>query len=396
MTRLALAASFALAGVLAAGIGGASEVPTFTDAELRAILRHGPWPPPWAPDPSNRVSGKPDAVVLGEKLFFEPRLSGTGSVLCASCHVPFRGWQDSRPLAFGLEPMERNTPSLLNVRWQRWFGWDGAGDSLWAQSIRPILDAREMRASVSLVATLLRSDPEYACRYEKAFGTPPPGDDEKLLVDAAKALAAFQETLVTGRTPFDEFRDALALGDRAQAARYPAAAQRGLRTFVGKGACTACHVGPQFTNGEFHDIGVPYFTGPGRVDSGRHGGISRLLSNSHNLIGRFSDEPTRSSAWKTRHVELQHRNFGEFKVPGLRNVALTAPYMHNGHYASLRQVVRHYSELDPDRVHSDGEQVLRALRLSAQESADLVAFLETLSEKTGAIEARRPVAACRR
>jgi cytochrome c peroxidase len=215
-------------------------------------------------------------------------------------------------------------------------------------------------------------------------------------VDAAKALAAFQETLVTGRTPFDDFRDALERGDRVEAAHYPLAAQRGLRIFIGKGACTSCHVGPSFSNGEFHDIGVPFFAAPGRVDSGRHGGIGRLRDSPYNLLKRHSDDASRASALKTRHVELQHRNFGEFKVPGLRNVALTAPYMHNGSLASLQDVVRHYSELDPDRVHSDGEQVLKPLRLDAQETADLVAFLESLTERASALPARRPVEACRR
>jgi cytochrome c peroxidase len=326
------------------------------------------------------VSGRPDASALGERLFFDPRLSAGSRTSCASCHEPARAWTDGRARGQGAGPLDRNTPSLWNVAFGRWFGWDGAGDSLWAQSIRPILDAREMGASPAHVAALLRDDPGLACAYERAFGESPRGrTDEALLVDAGKALAAFMETLVSGRTPFDEFRDALAAGDGERAARYPLPARRGARLFAGRGNCGLCHLGPTFTSGEFHDVGVPFLVAPGRVDPGRHGGILRLRTSPFNLLGPWSDDASGREAVKTRHVELQHRNFGEFKVPPLRNVALTAPYMHDGRYATLRDVVRHYSELDEDRLHADGERLLRPLRLSPPEVDDLVAFLSSLT-----------------
>ena len=164
-----------------------------------------------------------------------------------------------------------------------------------------------------------------------------------MLVNLAKALAAFQETIVTQRTAFDDFRDALERDDAAGMARYPQPAQRGLKLFVGKGRCTVCHFGPNFSNGEFDDVGVPYFAEPGRVDSGRHGGIAALRDNPFNLLGPYNDG---ADATHTRHVETQHRNWGEFRVPSLRNVARTAPYMHNGSLATLADVVRHYSEVD--------------------------------------------------
>ena len=366
----------------------------FTTEEVRAILSHGPWPSAWQRDPSNRFSGHPLAIELGERLFFEPRLSPSGKVLCATCHVPFRGWQDSRARALGLAEVERNTPSVLNVRTQRWFGWDGAGDTLWAQSIRPILDPREMGGSERQAAALVRGDAEYACRFEKLLGAPLPGTDDEVLAGVGKALAAFQETLLTGRTPFDDFRDALARGDAAAMKAYPAAARRGLRIFIGKGNCSLCHVGPAFSNGEFHDVGVPFFV-PGGVDPGRHGGIRKLLASRFNLLGRFNDDGDGNSAVRTRHVAMEHRNFGEFKVPGLRNVARTAPYMHDGSLATLGDVVRHYSGLSPDRIHSDGEALLRPLQLSAGESADLVAFLESLTETKPTLQDRRPSTPCR-
>ena len=121
---------------------------------------------------------------------------------------------------------------------------------------------------------------------------------------------------------------------------------------------------------------------PGRVDTGRHEGIRRLQVDRFNLLGVYSDDPSRATATKTRHVEQQHATFGQFKTPSLRNVALTAPYMHDGRYATLREVVRHYSDLDMERIHTHGEQLLRPLKLSESEIDDLVAFLESLTAPT--------------
>ena len=118
----------------------------------------------------------------------------------------------------------------------------------------------------------------------------------------------------------------------------------------------------------------------GRVDAGRHGGIKLLQASRYNLLGPFNDDASRSTATSTRHVELQHRNFGEFKVPSLRNLARTAPYMHNGSLATLRDVLQHYSELPEERLHADGERLLVPLHLSPAETNDLLAFLDSLNE----------------
>jgi cytochrome c peroxidase len=387
----------AVAGALAVGFAVAASAIELDPVELRLALRHGPWPQPVLRDASNRVSGDPAAIALGERLFFDPRLSGPGTIACASCHVPARAWTDGRARASGIVPLDRNTPTVLDAGLQRWFGWDGAADSLWSFVLQPITDPREMGSSAREVARLVRTDPELACRRERAFGEAVGEDDERTLVDVAKALAAYVETLVSGRTPFDEFRDALASGDTAAMARYPAAARRGLKLFVGRGNCSVCHFGPAFTNGEFHEIGIPFALGPGRVDAGRHEGIKRLRSSRFNLLGPYNDDPTGATAAKTRHVAPSHANFGQFKTPGLRNVALTAPYMHNGRLATLRDVVKHYSELDPDRVHADGEALLRPLRLTEAEVDDLVAFLETLTAPGGPARAgplAEPAAVC--
>ena len=355
--------AFAAGLILSGGAQASGPAPVdFSHDEIARILQHGPWPPMASRDPSNRVSGKAQAIAFGEKLFFEPRLSGSGSVLCASCHVPYRAFQDGRPRAFGLREADRNTPSLLNVRFHRWYGWDGAHDSLWSQSLRPLLDPREMNASPAHVGGVLRK--LFGADYEAAFERPVPLGDEEVLVDVGKALAAFQETLVSARTPFDEFRDALEKGERVS--NYPVAAQRGLRIFVGKGGCSTCHSGPHFTNGEFADTGVPFFGANETVETGRQGGIQKLKGSRFNLLGRHNDDGARTGADGTRHIGFQARNFREFRIPGLRNVALTAPYMHNGSLATLREVVVHYAKL-------------QALKLSQADIDDAVAFLESLS-----------------
>ena len=382
----ALAWPAAVLLIAAAAVHARADPATFSDDEQRRVLAHGPWPPPRAHDAGNAQSGRRGAIALGERLFFEERLSGHDHVSCATCHQPLRAFTDGRRRSIGRGLLDRNAPSLWNAVHERWYGWDGAADSLWSQAIRPILDPREMDASAAQVRELLASDAELACRYRQTFGRAPASDDaQTVLVRAAKAIGAFVATLVSGRTTFDDFRDALARGDRAAMARYPADAQRGLKLFVGRGRCNICHSGPLFSNGEFGDTGLSFFVRTGEVDPGRHGGIDALRASPYNLLGRFSDAPPDGAvATKTRHVEPQHRNFGEFKVPSLRNVALTGPYMHDGQLATLDDVLTHYSELDLERLHADGERILEPLYLSADERADLLAFLRSLSDPRAA------------
>jgi len=369
----------ALAFLLALLIAPAAAAGEFAPAEIARLLRHGPWPPAPATDASNRASGNPLAARLGATLFFERRLSGDGTMSCASCHDPAKAWTDGRAVSIGRGPLDRNAPSLFDVGGRRWYGWDGASDSLWAASLRPILAPRELAGSVAGTASLLRGDPVLSRCYAIAFARPPASvDDATLAVDAAKALAAFQETLTGGRAPFDDFRDALARGDPAAASFLSPAARRGARLFVGRANCALCHLGPAFTNGEFHDVGVPFFT-PSGADMGRFGGIRELRASPHSLLGAFNDDPAKAPGTATRHVDPQHRNFGEFRVPSLRDVARSAPYMHNGSLATLRDVVRHYSRFDPDRLHADGEAILKPLALSDAEIEEIISFLESLT-----------------
>jgi cytochrome c peroxidase len=354
--------------------------PVFTDGEIKIILSHGPWPAPAPLDATNRVSGKPDAIEFGTRLFFDQRLSGKGTVSCASCHVPERNWTDNRRRGIGMAEVDRNTPTLMNLLAGRWYGWDGASDSLWSQSLRPILDERELAATPSHVARLVRNDEQLSCRYRKAFGTPPsPTDDEAVFVDVGKALAAFQETLVSGATPFDRFRDAMARGQPPAAGSYSEPAQRGLKIFIGKGGCTSCHSGPNFTNGEFFNTGLSRFAPLGKPDPGRHAGIRQLLESRFNLLGPYNDDATGASAARTRQISLEKENFGEFKVPSLRNLILTAPYGRDGGVDTIAEVVRHYAGLDPVRLHAKDGRPAKALNLTPREQTDLVVFLESLS-----------------
>jgi len=309
----------------------ASDAP-FTPSEIRALLAHGPWPVPIAADPGNRVSGKREAIELGEKLFFDRRLSGDGRFSCGTCHVPERNWTDNRTRGEAMAGVDRNTPTLMNVRLGTRFGWDGAGESLPAQSIRPILDPRELAASARHVAAVMRQDEQLSCRYRKAFGAVPSDNDEAVLADVGRALAAFQETFETPPTPFDRFRDALARGERITPLVYSEAAQRGAKLFVGKGNCASCHSGPNFSNGALHDNGFSAYAAAGRPDAGRE---------------------------------------GKFKVPTLRHLFLTAPYGHHGEVGTMAEAVRHYSER--------GSKEIAPRQLSAREQTDLVVFLESIS-----------------
>lgn len=351
----------------------------FTPEERARIAAHGPWPPARATDASNRAEGRAAAIHFGRQLFFDKRLSADGTLSCASCHVPAKAFQDGLPVALGRMPAQRNTPSLLDAGQHRWLGWDGAHDTLWAASLAPMLSAGEMAQSPRQLAAQVRAQPRWAAAYRAAWGVSPGVDDDGVLVNLAKALAAYQATLVSPRTPFDAFREALLRGDTQAAAQYPLAAQRGLRLFIGSAGCHLCHAGPAFSNGEFADVGVPFFV-PGGVDSGRHGGLLKLSASRSNRLGSYNDAGRADpQAVATRHVVSLHRNFGEFRVPGLRQLVHTAPYMHNGSLSTLPDVLRHYSELNEERLHADGERILRRLDLTAGQATDLLVFLQSLS-----------------
>ncbi len=351
----------------------------FTETELGFIRSHGPWPPLFEGDSSNRLSGDPRAIVYGEHLFSDLRLSRDGSISCATCHVPENNFVDGLPLGKGFEEGVRNTPGTANLAFHRWFGWGGDADSLWMQNIRPIVSPLEMDG-VQVVRELHESDKEFAEWYSEFHGrSVQQSSDEEMLALVGKAIAAFLETRVTGVTPFDRFRLALISGDQQKMQQYPALAQRGLKMFTGRGQCSVCHFGPSFSNNEFAEVGIPYFTGDG-VDNGRFGGIENVKTSPFSLLGQYNDAPRSGNADKTRFLRRRHDSFGQFRIPGLRSVAETAPYMHNGSLKTLQDVIAHYSHIDLDRLHTDGQSILKPLNLNETEIMELVSFLESLNE----------------
>ncbi|WP_372572162.1 cytochrome-c peroxidase [Ruegeria jejuensis] len=352
-----------------------------SEDEIQQTLSFGPWPPPIQPDPSNRGSNDPRAIALGAALFDDPVLSIDGALACASCHNPEQAFTTLDPRAFGRVLLDRNTPSLRNLAGLRWYGWGGKSDNLWAASLHPIIEEQEMAHSKESLKRAISESP-YVNDFEDIFGDIESQNPELVLVKIAKALSAYLETLVTERTQFDDFRDALERSDLAEAANYPEAAQRGLQLFLGRGNCAFCHNGPRFSNNEFHDAGVPYFLSKTKVDEGRFGGLNFLLSSPYTLDGDWTDDLEKQGAWAVRNVRRSHSDFGIFRTPSLRGVVETAPYMHDGSLDALDAVVRHYSEIDTERLHADGEAVLSELNLTGQEITDLVAFLETLSSAT--------------
>ena len=355
----------------------------YTDVELSRILAHGPWPPIVRPDPGNEYSGMAWAESIGKRLFEDPNLSNPPGLSCAQCHKAALGFTDGRELAIGAKQHVRNTMGLLNVGLQRWFGWDGGTDSLWAASLRPLLSDIEMNQTVEGIASYVRANSNYKDSLKRTVtGKREDLDgrsDEAVVVKTTKFIAAYTRTLQSGQTRFDHYRQALLEGRRVAQAEYSISARRGLKLFVDAANCYVCHFGPNFSNGEFHDTGRPFFTSLGQVDPGRYMGIKRLRTDRYNLIGEFNGTHSDKEIRKTRTVRLSQANWGQWRTPSLRNLTLTGPYMHDGSLATLRDVIDAYADIDLDRLHTEGESILQPLELDDTKREDLVSFLQTLS-----------------
>jgi len=315
--------------------------------EAQAADAAGPWrtmfqrpaSPPAPPD--NPMT--PDKVALGARLFADRRLSGSGQRSCASCHWPERAFTDGRRRARAQsgEPLRRNTPSLWNLAWSKHYFWDGRAPSLEAQIRAPIKAADEMGGDWPTIIARIEADADLKAQFRTAF----PGEASVSQESVVKALAAYVRSLVSAPTRFDGWID----GDGAA---LSATEVRGFRLFTGKAGCVLCHAGWRFTDDRFHDIGLPGMDpGRGAVPGGTPG-------------------------------------LRAFKTPSLRELAHTAPYMHDGSLPTLAAVLTHYAggfvrrpELAPN--------MKRDLRLSAREKADLIAFLRTLSSEKAQPRAKR-------
>jgi len=277
---------------------------------------------------------------LGRKLFFDPLLSSDRSISCASCHKPERAFADDLPFSKGVGGTlgARNTPTVMNSTARVTFFWDGRAASLEQQAIFPIENPVEMNLPIGRALERINSDATYARAFAEHFGGPATAKS------LGAALAAYEKTLETADSPYDRYQ----LGDDAALSE---SAKRGRLLFIGKANCASCHSGEDFTSDRFENIGL--FNGRDLTDRGRAA------------------------------ITGQSRDAGMFKVPSLRNVAVTAPYMHNGMFATLRAVLDYYN--DPDRrvsgsVNRDAK-LDRPLGLAESDIEDLQAFLESLTDE---------------
>jgi cytochrome c peroxidase len=404
----------ALLAALAPGLlGAAGDAVTFSDVEQRRILELSPLGPP-PPDPTNAVADNDAAAELGHKLFFEPRLS-SGGFACANCHVPPHGFTDGKRVSAGVAAGRRHTLSLWNVSYNRWYFWDGRADSLWSQALVPMESEREMAGDRLQAAHLVEGDAALRSAYESIFGPLPdlsdrarfpaaghpiaasPADprnvawsgmtaEDRAAADAVfanlgKAIAAYERRLLSRRSEFDRFAEAIRAGKDSTA--LSESARRGLKLFIGRAGCRVCHGGPNFTDGEFHNTGVPPLDDAGRVDAGRSAGIVLLMASPFNALGRYSDDRSAAAGEKLKVLRRTPETWGQFKTPSLRNVALSAPYMHQGQLATLQDVLQFYSNVagttDPG---SNGERILKPLHLTKEETDDLLAFLNSLTDES--------------
>ncbi len=352
-------------------------------------------------DPSNRWSDDSAAAALGQRLFFDVRLSANGTVSCASCHDPERNFQDGVALARGIGTTDRRTMPLAGAAHSRHFFWDGRKDSLWAQALGPLESAVEHGSNRAHYAHVIAI--HYRDEFERVFGALPDLKDVPMhagpvsdpnaraaweamtqeqrdrvtavFVNIGKAIAAYERRIEFTSSRFDRF---VAEWERTGAMPTDILNRQeraGLALFVGKAQCVQCHNGPLFTNDEFHNTGVPQRRGLPR-DRGRYIAVEALQNDEFNCRSRWSD----AEASQCQELEfLAPASIAQeraFKVPSLRNVADRAPYMHAGQFETLDEVLNHYNRAPAARY---GTSELTALRLSRAELDELTAFLGTLS-----------------
>lgn len=278
---------------------------------------------------------------LGRKLFFDKGLSLDSSISCASCHIPEFAFSDTLALSRGVNGVLglRNAPSVMNMKFRDAFFYDGRASTLEDQVHFPIQDSREMNLAYDKAVNRIANNAEYVSYFQKIYKSIPDA------INIADAIAAFEKTLESSNTPFDAYMS----GDENAVNE---SAKRGRDIFLGdKAKCFDCHFGPDFTGDEYKNIGL--FDG-----------------NEWSDRGRF--DITKDSA-----------DLGKFKVPGLRNIGVTGPYMHNGKFKTLREVIEYYD--DPYKFISAPLNIDSTLRkplgLSETEKADLLEFLLTLTDK---------------
>jgi cytochrome c peroxidase len=393
-----------------------AELASLTPEEVARIARMSPVAA-FPGEPTNRVADDERAAELGQRLFFDTRFSPK-AVSCATCHDPAKHFTDGLPLAKGVGITTRNAPTVVDSGRRRWVGWDGKFDSLWSQALAPIENPVEMGGDRTTFVRVVRDDTGLRTRYESVFGQIPAAikaqkgsdplalparpasggaaDDavtrwnsldeatrdaiDQTTVNLLKSLGAYQRTLRSGTAPIDRFIAGLRGQPDGDLEALDASARRGLAIFVSRGGCFQCHRGANFTDEEFHALGLVGANGRVPDDPARLAAVDFVQSNPFNAAGKFSDAPDSPKGQMVRSLKRAPELFGQFRTPPLRGVELTPPYMHDGRLATLADVVRFYDTLEGAApIGHHGESVLVPLGLGDDGRADLEAFLRSLT-----------------
>lgn len=389
---------------------------TFTPAELAAIQRHTTTSDKAPPDPTDHVADNPRAAAFGQYLFFDRQLSINGKFSCASCHQPKHAFTDGRRFGKALGVDSRNTPTLLNAADNHWFFLDGRAGTMWSQALDVLENPRELGNDRLHLAHTIYSNAELRRAYQSIFGQLPslsnmarfpahgtpkapknsakfqawqrmsPADRKainRVFANVGKVIEAYERKLIRRGSLFDRYAKALRTNNMTDLKFMPPAAQRGLKLFVGKAHCDLCHSGKDFTDGAFHNIGLPKLAGES-VDTGREQGIRTLLNDPFNAAGAYSDAPHSQTAQRLAFLPQPKSMRGAFKTPTLRNVARTAPYFHDGRFATLKQVINFYARGTTDGAKLIGkrERTLELIpHLTSAQVKDIAAFLKTLNSR---------------
>ncbi|MEM9631155.1 MAG: cytochrome c peroxidase [Pseudomonadota bacterium] len=308
----------------------------------------------------------PEKIELGKLLFFDPRLSGNGSMPCSACHLPDAGWDFPDKISLGYPGTVhwRNSQTIVNSAYYGNLFWAGSSKSLEAQAKSAAKGAVAGNGEDDMMEARLAFIPEYRERFKDVFGTEYPR-----LGHAWMAIAAFERTLVQTDTPFDNYMrgDDTALDD---------AQKRGLELFTGKAGCSQCHNGALLTNEKYYNLGVPPYDGWETDELAQITFRYELYAkgSTEEMYRSYKDDP----GVYFRAKDKEH--LGKFRVPSLRYTKYTAPYMHNGMIATLEDVVEFYNQGGGENQFAKTKsELIKPLGLNDQEKADLVAFLESLS-----------------
>lgn len=327
----------------------------------RAFPPLGPLPPVPIP-PDNPQT--PVKVELGKLLYFDPRLSGDATTSCASCHEPKLGWGDGGDLSRGYPATLhwRNSQTILNAAYlNKWF-WTGASSTLEAQAKAAMTGPLAQNMNPALAEERLKQIPGYVKLFQEAFGVPPSFDR------ALNAIAAFERTIVSRNVPFDRYMQ----GDTTALTTEQI---QGLELFQGKAGCIQCHHGPMLTDEAFHNLGVPrhpaFETDPLRQIAMRERMKSKGVPEAAYLT--FDRDPGRYLDTK------RDEDKGKFRTPPLRELAYTAPYMHNGVFKTLEEVIAFYDQGGGEDPFGTRSPLLKPLALTREEKAALHAFLKSLN-----------------